>query len=167
MDRESAGTTKELIAPTIEAMGYAVVRVRLSGLRSLTLQVMVERGDGAPMTVDDCAAVSDAVSALLDVEDPIAGSYLLEVTSPGIDRPLVRPADYTRFAGFEAKLETETPIAGRKRFRGRLIGYTDPVVRIDIGSAEGSVEVPLAAIRSAKLVLTDALIAASGKTGER
>src|SRR5690606_25713880 len=103
-------------------MGYDVVRVRFTGDSGRTLQIMVERQDRRPMTVDDCADVSRQVSALLEVEDPVPGSYVLEVSSPGIDRPLVRLDDFSRFAGFEARLETGQPVAGRRRFRGRIKG---------------------------------------------
>ena len=165
MDRTDDGAIEGLIAPTVEAMGYAVVRVRLSGSRAPCLQLMAERADGAAMTVDDCAAVSRAVSAALDAADPIDRAYRLEVSSPGIDRPLVRPEDYERFAGFRAKIETVEPIGRRKRFRGRLAGYAEPMVRIDIGGGDGVVEVPFAAIRSAKLAAGDAPPAA-GATGK-
>src|SRR5437763_12585344 len=105
-------------------MGYRLVRVMLTSARRGTLQVMAERLDDAPMTVADCADISRSLSALLDVEDPIAGAYTLEVSSPGVDRPLVRPEDYDRFAGFDAKIELAEPLDGRKRFRGRLLGRT-------------------------------------------
>ncbi len=160
-----AGATNEalfqLIAPTVEAMGYDVVRVKLSGSRSARLQVMAERHDNVAMTVDDCAALSSAISAVLDVEDPIPGNYDLEVSSPGIDRPLVRAADFERYAGFVAKLETAEPIDGRKRFRGRLLDVKDGAVRVELDATEQMVAIPLAALREAKLVLTDDLIAAS------
>ena len=152
LNGEKAEAIESLIAPTVASMGCAVVRVRLSGGRAPRLQVMVERGDGGAVTVDDCAEVSRAVSAALDAEDPIGPSYTLEVSSPGIDRPLVRPADFARFAGHDAKLETTEAIGGRKRFRGRLLGYVDPHVRIDLGGGEGAVRVPFAAVRSARLV---------------
>jgi ribosome maturation factor RimP len=154
-----------LIAPSLEAMGYALVRVRLSGGGRPTLQIMAERSDGAEMTVDDCADISRAVSALLDVEDPIAGAYVLEVSSPGLDRPLTRPGDFTRFAGHEAKLELSDAIDGRKRFRGRLVGLEGENVRI--AAEDGECVLPVAVIRSAKLVLTDALIAESMKRQNR
>lgn len=150
-----------LIEPTLQAMGYALVRVALVGGASRpTLQIMAERADGAAMSVDDCADISHAVSAILDVEDPIAGAYILEVSSPGIDRPLVKKGDYERFAGFEARLETAEPISGRKRFRGRLLGTGAEAVRMKLDTGE-EVELPLARITRAKLVLTDELIAAS------
>ena len=102
-------------------MGYELVRVHYgSGSGRPTLQIMAERLDRQPMTVDDCAEISRNISALLDVEDPLEDAYLLEVSSPGIDRPLIRPADYERFAGFEARLELTRPIEGRRRFRGRI-----------------------------------------------
>jgi len=149
-----------MLAPSLEAMGYDIVRVQLSGNKRWTLQIMAERRDGDGMSVDDCETISHAVSALLDVEDPIEGAYNLEVSSPGIDRPLTRPQDFNRFAGFEAKVETDRLVEGRKRFRGRLIGIDeDDSVRIKDGEAEFAI--PLAAIARAKLVLTDELLANS------
>ena len=112
----------QTIEPSLEAMGYRLVRVVITSGRRATLQVMAERIDDRPMTVDDCAQISHSVSALLDVADPIAGAYMLEISSPGIDRPLVRPEDYDRFSGFEARIELARPLEGRKRFRGRLLG---------------------------------------------
>lgn len=147
-----------LIAPSLEAMGYDVVRIRATGSQRKTLQVMGERRDRRGMTVEDCAEISRTVSAILDVEDPIAGSYTLEVSSPGIDRPLVRHADFARFVGFEAKVELREAMAGRKRFRGRLLGVTGMGVCIE--GADGEVELPFADIGEAKLVLTDELIEA-------
>ena len=149
----------ELIEPTLRDMGLELVRVLVSGGQRPTLQIMVERGDHAPTTLADCAEVSHAVSALLDVADPLPGAYRLEVTSPGIDRPLVRRADYERFAGFEARLETELPIEGRRRFRGRLLGVAGDQVRLAL--PEGEQSIPLDAIKKAKLVLTDDLLAAA------
>ena len=147
-----------IIEPSLEAMGYRLVRViQTGGQHRPTLQVMAERRDEAAMTVDDCAEISRSVSALLDVADPIAGAYTLEVSSPGIDRPLVHAEDYDRFAGFEARIELLTPHDGRKRFRGRLLGREGDAVRL---VAEGSeFRLPLGAIARAKLVLTDDLIA--------
>ena len=155
---------QRIIAPTISAMGYEVVRVQLSGGRRPVLQVMAERTDGAPMTVDDCADISRTVSALLDVEDPIAGAYHLEVSSPGIDRPLTRLKDFERFAGHEARIETRALIDGRRRFKGVLRGVAGEVVRME--TEDGAVtELPFAGILRAKLVLTDALIAAGAGKG--
>ena len=149
----------ELIEPTLRDMGLELVRVLVSGGQRPTLQIMVERGDQAPTTLDACAKVSHAVSALLDVADPLPGAYRLEVTSPGLDRPLVRRADYERFAGLEARLETELPIEGRRRFRGRLLGLAGDQVRLAL--PEGEMSVPFDAIKKAKLVLTDELLAAA------
>ncbi len=148
-----------IIEPALEAMGYSVVRVALTGARQATLQVMAERRDEAAMTVDDCALISRSISALLDVADPIAGAYTLEVSSPGIDRPLVRPEDYDRFAGFAVRIELSAPQDGRKRFRGRLLGRVDDHVRL--AAETGEVRLPLAAIVRAKLELTDDLLAAA------
>ena len=111
-----------MIAPALSEMGFSLVRIHLSGGARPVLQIMAERSDESGMTVDDCAAISHTVSAILDVEDPISGTYTLEVSSPGIDRPLVRRRDFERFAGFEAKIETHGAIDGRRRFRGRLAG---------------------------------------------
>jgi ribosome maturation factor RimP len=140
-------------------MGYRLVRVSFTGGRRPTLQVMAERQDMAPMTVDDCAEISHSVSALLDVADPIAVAYMLEVSSPGIDRPLVRREDFERFAGFEAKVELSQPVDGRKRFRGRLLGIDERGVRMRLDG--GEVALPYDRIARAKLVLTDELIAAT------
>jgi len=152
-----AGQIETMIVPSLEAMGYSVVRVSFTGGRRPTLQIMVERRDAAAMTVEDCATVSHSVSALLDVADPIAIPYHLEISSPGIDRPLVRRADYERFAGFEAKIELQRPLDGRRRFRGKLLGLADDSVKLLIGAEP--MLLPLSSIARAKLVLSDALIA--------
>lgn len=149
-----------IITPSVGAMGYDVVRAGLQGGRRRTLQIMVERADRAEMTVDDCASVSQAISALLDVADPIRGTYNLEVSSPGIDRPLVRLSDYDRFSGFEAKIELEQPIDGRKRLRGTLLGVGENET-VTINLQGDGFSVPYSLIKAAKLVLTDELIAAS------
>ena len=148
----------DLISPSIEALGYELVRVTLAGNTRKVLQILAEPKDGRVMSVEDCARVSRAVSAILDVEDPISGAYSLEVSSPGIDRPLTRPKDFDRYAGHEAKIETHEPIEGRKRFKGILKGVADENVKIDSEGAE--LALPLNQIAKAKLVLTDALIAA-------
>ena len=155
---------ERLVTPALEAMGMMVVRVRLTGQPDKTLQIMVEPDDGSTVTVDQCGKISRAVSALLDVEDLVKGAYSLEVSSPGIDRPLTRPSDFERFAGHVAKIETRRPQEGRKRFRGRLLGLDGDDVRIDIEGGE-VMAIPLVEIAAAKLVLTDALIAAAIKTG--
>jgi len=153
------GKIEAMVTPSLEAMGYRLVRVSMTGGQRATLQVMAERLDGAAMTVEDCADISRSLSALLDVADPIAGAYTLEVSSPGIDRPLVRREDFQRFAGFEAKVELSEPVEGRRRFRGRVLGIEGDAVRLLVGAA--TLELPFAAIARAKLVLTDELIRAS------
>lgn len=158
--QEQTARVERMLSPMIEDMGYALVRVRMmGGQHRPTLQVMAERGDGAEMSVEDCASLSRAISALLDVEDPIASSYVLEVSSPGIDRPLVRRADFERFAGHEARLKTVRPIDGRRRFGGRLLGLEGDVVRIQLtDGSERVADIPFAEVAEAKLVLTDELI---------
>ena len=150
---------EKLIEPVVGDLGFDIVRVQVSGQKRRRLQIMAEPRVGDAMTVDDCAAISRAVSAILDVENPIGGAYDLEVSSPGIDRPLVRPADFARFAGFEAKVETVRPIDGRKRFRGRLLGLDGDTVLIMID--DGPKELPYLEIQRAKLIMTDELLAAS------
>lgn len=154
MDRITA--LERLIEPTVEGLDYDLVRVRFDGR---TLQVMAERKDRAEMTVEDCALLSRNLSAVLDIEDPIPGEYSLEVSSPGIDRPLIRLADYERFAGHEARVETDATIDGRKRFRGRIGGVDGGNVKMSVGDADYAI--PIERIARAKLVLTDELIAES------
>ena len=165
MDSDAVGQFDEreaklwrLIAPACESMDYELVRVRLSGGQRPTLQVMAERRDGRMMGVEDCAALSGNVSAFLDVEDPIASGYTLEVSSPGIDRPLVRRRDFARFAGFEARVDLVRPLDGRRRFRGRIGGVTQGGVRLALTEG-GDVELAFDAIGAAKLVLNDELLA--------
>jgi ribosome maturation factor RimP len=150
-----------MISPSLDAMGYRLVRVAFTGGRRPTLQIMAERRDDAAMTVDDCAEISHSVSALLDVADPIPTEYQLEVSSPGIDRPLISREDFMRYAGYEAKIEVGRMIDGRKRFRGRVLGVTDDAVRVALPDAE--VALPFADIVTAKLLLTDELLAAAAK----
>ncbi|RMD48718.1 MAG: ribosome maturation factor RimP [Alphaproteobacteria bacterium] len=145
----------DLVRPLIESMGFRLVRVRLMGGKGKTLQIMVERPDGG-IDIDECAEVSTALSALLDVEDPFDEAWTLEVSSPGIDRPLTRLEDFERWAGHEAKLETAEPIDGRRRFRGTLRGVEDGEVLIEI--REGVIGLPIDWLADARLVLTDALV---------
>ncbi|KAF0146647.1 MAG: hypothetical protein FD153_58 [Rhodospirillaceae bacterium] len=148
-----------LVQPTLENMGYELVRILIQGKERRTLQVMAERRDGVAMSVDDCALLSRAVSVVLDVANPIPGAYVLEVSSPGLDRPLTRPGDFARFAGCGVRLETGRPIAGRRRFRGQLLGLTEEgAVRLALPE-EGEVAVPQAEVAEVKLVLTDELVA--------
>jgi ribosome maturation factor RimP len=145
----------EIITPVIEDMGFELVRVRLMGGKTHTLQIMAERPDGG-IEVDECAQISTAVSAVLDVEDPITDAYTLEVSSPGIDRPLTRIKDFEEFEGYEAKLETAELIDGRKRFKGVLAGVEGDEVLINVD--EGTIGLNFDWLADAKLVLTDELI---------
>lgn len=155
-----AAKVAELIEPALRDRGFRLVRVSISGREGKTLQVMAERPDGT-LIIEDCETISRDISPLLDVHDPIAGPYRLEVSSPGIDRPLVRPSDFEDWSGHEAKIELKEPIEGRKRFRGVLEGFEDGEIRIEveIGPAErGVVGLPVELVADAKLVLTDELI---------
>ncbi len=160
---EKTARIEGLIAPSLEAMGFRVVRVRMMGSDGGTLQIMAEPLVERQMTVDDCADISRAVSALLDVEDPIAGSYVLEVSSPGLDRPLVKFEDFERFAGHQAKLELGVLREGRKRFRGRLLGAAAGTVRIGVPDEgeERVFELPYVDIVTAKLMPGDDVISAA------
>ncbi|HYC03458.1 MAG TPA: ribosome maturation factor RimP [Azospirillaceae bacterium] len=150
-----------IITPTVEGMGYELVRVLITGGARPTLQIMAERQDGAGMTVDDCAEISRAVSALLDVEDPIAGAYTLEVSSPGIDRPLTRLKDFSTYAGYDARVEANAMIDGRRRFTGVLRGVEGEDVLIE--TTEGTARIPFGLVMRAKLVLTDALLRSAAR----
>ena len=154
----------ELIRPSLEAMGFDLVRVQLTGSQAQQLQVMAERQDEAGMTVEDCAEISRMLSALLDVEDPIPGEYTLEVSSPGIDRPLTRLKDFDRFAGLDAKVEMRLPVDGRRRFKGRLEGTEGDAVRLSCDA--GPATLPFADIVKAKLILTDELLALAAQQQE-
>ncbi|MGC2854909.1 ribosome maturation factor RimP [Novispirillum sp. DQ9] len=156
-----------IIEPTLEGLGYELVRVMVQGTKRQTLQVMADRVDGAPMTVEDCSTISHALSAVLDVEDPIPGAYNLEVSSPGIDRPLTRAKDFVAWAGFEAKVETDSLVAGRKRFSGRLLGLDEAGEAVRLVAEDGEHGIPLARVAKAKLVLTDELIEAVTKRFEQ
>jgi ribosome maturation factor RimP len=147
----------QMIEPSLAAMGYGLVRVAMTSGRRATLQIMIERLDDLPITLDDCTQISHSVSSLLDVADPIAGGYSLEISSPGIDRPLVRKEDYDRFSGCEARIELAAPLDGRRRYRGRLLGSSEGVVRLL--TEAGEARLPLDTVARAKLVLTDDLIA--------
>ena len=155
--------------PVIDNLGFRIVRVRTSGMSGFTLQIMAERPDGS-MSIEDCEMLSRALSPVLDVEDLIDSAYRLEVSSPGIDRPLVRRSDFERFAGYVVKLELSVVRDGRRRFRGVLLGVEDEAARIrheDARDGEAAeVSLPIADIAEAKLVLTDALVAESLKRGK-
>lgn len=148
------------ILPTLTGLGYELVRVQVSGKERPVVQVMADRADEAPFTVEDCEAVSHAIGAVLDVEDPIRGEWSLEVSSAGIDRPLTRAKDWNRFAGHVATLELHVPQDGRKRFRGVALGADAETARLRLEDGT-ELAVPRGNIRRAKLVLTDELMAAT------
>ena len=151
----------DIIEPTIVELGYRLVRVRLSSQNGATLQIMAERPDGT-MTVEDCEKISMAISPVLDVEDPIDKAYHLEVSSPGIDRPMVRKSDFSRWAGHLVKCETSILVDSRKRFRGKILevnedGFVLERDQIAYGE-EPRVTIPFSALAEARLILTDDLI---------
>ncbi len=149
----------ELLDPVAEAAGYEIVRLRLmGGSETRRLQIMAERASDGDMVVEDCARLSRALSEVLDAADPISGEYTLEVSSPGVDRPLTRPKDFAAYEGYEVKLELDRLAEGRKRFRGVLAGIEGDQVGIDLEGEDETAMVPLAWIVEAKLVLTDQLM---------
>ena len=154
----------DILNPTLKRMGYELVRGQSSGSQQKTMQRMVERRDRAGMTVDDCADISREVSVILDVESPLEDVYDLEVSSPGIDRPLVRPVDFERYAGFDAKIEMEAAIDGRKKFKGQLLGIEQGLVKIRFN--EETHELPVSDIRRAKLLLTEELLKSASQTAK-
>jgi ribosome maturation factor RimP len=164
-----AARVAAVVEPAVEGLGFRLVRVKVSGQNGTTVQIMAERPDGT-MDVEGCEALSRAVSPLLDLEDPISGAYNLEVSSPGIDRPLVRGSDFTRWAGHEAKIELAVPLEGRKRFRGIIRGLDGETVLIELPDAPGDDEVvaqlALRDIGEARLVMTDELIRESLRRGK-
>ena len=159
-----------IVEPVIEGLGYRLVRVRVSGSDGCTVQVMAERTDGT-MTIDDCEICSRALSPVLDADDPVDRAYRLEMSSPGIDRPLVRQSDFVRYANNFVKIEMAVAVEGRKRFRGQLLGAEGNVARIrrdDTATGEtADIMLPIEEMAEAKLVLTDALIAESLRRGKQ
>ena len=151
----------DIIEPVIVPMGYQLVRVRMSGQNGMTLQIMAERTDGT-MTVEDCEEISKAISPVLDVEDPIDKAYHLEVSSPGIDRPMVRKSDFFRWQGHLLKCETSVLVDGRKRFRGKIVSVDDDGFRLERDQVaygeEPVVVIPFTTLSEARLILTDDLI---------
>jgi ribosome maturation factor RimP len=160
----SAAGIAELVEPVLEDMGFRLVRVLVSRRDGGTIQIMADKA-GSAINVDDCAHISRRISPLLDAHDPIEGRYFLEVSSPGIDRILVRPSDFEDWAGYEVKVELKELVDGRKRFRGILEGYEDGEMRLQVQldekSEPQSIGLPVDLIHDAKLVLTDELIRAS------
>ncbi|MGI9479505.1 MAG: ribosome maturation factor RimP [Hyphomicrobiaceae bacterium] len=156
----SAGQIADLVEPALADMGFRLVRVRIMGREEQTLQIMAERSDGT-IAIEDCAKISRQLSPLLDAHDLIAGKYHLEVSSPGIDRPLVRPSDFDDWASYEAKVELNDMLDGRKRFRGTIEGYADGELRLEVDLDQIGIHViglPLGLIGEARLVLTDELV---------
>lgn len=153
-----------LVAPAIEDLGFALYTVKMIGEGgSKTLQVMAEDPATKRLGIDDCTKITKAVSALLDVEDPVPGAYRLEVSSPGIDRVLIRAEDFETYKGFDVKLETDMPnTEGQKRFRGIILGLKDGST-VQLKTDNGEIEIPFSEISKAKLVMTDELIKASAK----
>jgi ribosome maturation factor RimP len=155
------GAIRDLIEPQARALGLDLVRVAMFGGKSdPTLQIMAERPDTRQLDLSDCEALSRRISETLDAEDPIEEAYRLEVSSPGIDRPLTRPKDFEDWAGFDARVKLSAPLNGRKQFDAKLIGRDGDTIRFDVQRG-GEIAVPLAQIASAKLILTDALIKAT------
>ena len=165
-----AARVASIVEPVLAGLGYRLVRVRISGFAGCTVQIMAERPDGA-MAIEDCEATSRALSPVLDASDPIEGAYRLEISSPGIDRPLVRRSDFDRYAGHVAHVEMTAPIDGRRRFRGQLLGTEGGSARIRIAADAktdgGDALLPIEDMAEAKLVLTDELIAESLRRSKR
>ncbi|RAI43711.1 ribosome maturation factor RimP [Rhodoplanes roseus] len=157
-----------VVGPVVESLGFRLVRVKVSGIDGCTVQVMAERADGT-MQIEDCEAVSRALSPVLDEVDPIDSEYRLEISSPGIDRPLVRLCDFVRAEGHLAKIEMAVPVGGRKRFRGTLAGVDGRHARLHIEAADGTTQdvlLPIEDMQDAKLMLTDALLAEALRRGK-
>jgi len=166
-----AARVASIAEPVLAGLGYRLVRVRISAAAGCTVQIMAERPDGT-MSIEDCEAVSRALSPVFDVTDPVEGAYRLEISSPGIDRPLVRRSDFDRYAGHAAHIEMTALIDGRKRFRGQLLGTEGDSARMRIADAGDGTDVllPIEEMSEARLLLTDALISESlrrSKHGDR
>jgi ribosome maturation factor RimP len=169
IEQGAAARVAAIAEPVIEGLGFRLVRVRISGLSGMTVQIMAERPDGT-MTIEGCEIISRALSPVLDVADPIERAYRLEISSPGIDRPLVRRSDFERHAGESVKIEMAVAIAGRRRFRGLILGTQGEAARIRRDDAapdeESEVLLPIGDMAEARIVLSDAVIAQSLKRGK-
>lgn len=148
---------EDLLSPVVEKLGYELVRVMTIGAKNPTLQVMIDRLDGKDITVDDCATVSRALSDVLDEKDPIENQYSLEVSSPGIDRPLTKPQHFVRFAGYDAKIETIHPVENRKRFKGKILAI-DGAQNISFEMDGVQYSIAFDNVAKAKILLTDELL---------
>jgi ribosome maturation factor RimP len=169
VEQGMAARVAAIAGPVLVGLGYRLVRVKISGSVSLTVQIMAERADGS-MTIEDCEASSRALSPVFDVEDPIDREYRLELSSPGIDRPLVRRSDFVRYAGHEAKIEMEVPFGTQKRFRGIVLGVEGDAARLrprDAADETADVLLPMTDMAEARLVLTDALVTESLRRGKQ
>lgn len=147
----------DMLAPAAQDLGYEIVRIRMMGRDTQTLQIMAERADGT-MSSGDCEKLSRGISPILDANDPITSEYHLEISSPGIDRPLTRPKDFIRWAGYRAKIELDRMVEGQKRFSGTIIGLEEDNIAIDLDNETDTALIPFAWLHNAKLVLTDELI---------
>ena len=147
---------RPMLETTLASLGYGIVRISLIEGQRRTLQIMAERMDGADITVEDCADISHTISAILDVEDPIAGHYDLEVSSPGMDRPLVKAQDFADYVGYEARLEMQVLVEGRKRFKGPIVSADEKAVVVNVDGQKFALDYDL--MQAAKLVLTDELV---------
>jgi ribosome maturation factor RimP len=169
VEQGAAARVASIVEPVLDGIGYRLVRIKISGLEGCTVQIMAERPDGT-MTIEDCETVSRTLSPVLDVADPIERAYRLEVSSPGIDRPLVRRSDFERYAGNRVRVEMAVAMEGRRRFRGLLLGADGDAARIrrdDAAPGEAAeVALPIEEMAEAKLVLTDELIAESLRRGK-
>src|SRR5215217_423796 len=163
-----AARVAAIVEPVIQDLGFDLVRVRVMGTNGCTVQIMAERPDGT-MSVDECETISRAISPVLDLEEPISQTYYLEVSSPGIDRPLVRASDFERWSGYEAKIEMAVPVAGRKRYRGFLRGVENGTLAVELPDVKEGEEriarLTLADLGEAHLVLTDDLVRESLRRG--
>jgi ribosome maturation factor RimP len=170
VEQGAAARIAAIVEPVLIELGYRLVRVRLSGLGGCTVQIMAERPDGT-MTIEDCEAASRALSPVLDVADPVDRAYRLEISSPGIDRPLVRRSDFERHAGSQVKIEMTAAIEGRRRFRGMLIGTEGTAARLRRDHATAGepdeVRLPIEEMAEARIVLSDAVITESLRRGKR
>lgn len=155
---EISAQLEQLLSPSLDNLGYEIVRISLQGGDIKTVQIMVERKDRINMTLADCQQISQTASAVLDVEDPFQGRYMLEISSPGVDRPLVRESDYVRFTGSEAKIETLNDINGRKRFKGRILNYDTPTHTVHFEFENQQINIVFDQIAKAKLLLTDSFM---------
>ncbi len=156
---EENNDIRSIIEPAVEDLGYEIIRLKwMGGDKYKTLQIMIEPKSGKPVRVEDCEKVSHTVSALLDVSDVIPGAYRLEVSSPGIDRPLTRKKDFEAYLGFETKIETREGIDGRRKFRGKVTKLDDDKIEFELSDEKKTFTIPWSKIQEAKLVLTDELV---------